>query len=84
MKTMFLAGAVALTLGMGSAFAQSSASVSGYVYPNFWGDQPAQTTAQSHAATPLSGDPIGTYATQTHTENNGTWLFPPNPLGGGG
>jgi hypothetical protein len=83
MRTMFLAGAVALTLGMGSAFAQSSPSATGYVYPNFWGNQPAQTTTQSHAATPLSGDPIGAYATQTHTERNGIWLFAPNPNNGG-
>jgi hypothetical protein len=83
MKTIFLAGAAALTLNMGSAFAQSGPSASGYVYPNFWGNQPAQTTTQSHAATPLSGDPIGTFTTQTHTERNGIWLFPPDTNNGG-
>jgi hypothetical protein len=83
MKTMFFAAAIALTLGMGSSFAQSSPSASGYVYPNFWGDQAAQTATQGHAATQLSRGSIGTFATQTHTDVNGIWLFPPNPNSGG-
>jgi hypothetical protein len=82
MKTMYLAAAAALTLGIGSAYAQGSPGASGYVYPDFWGKQTAQTAPQGHAAIPSSGDSISTYV--THTENNGTWLFPPNSLGGGG
>ena len=82
MKTMFLVAAAAFTLGIGSAYAQGSPSASGYVYPDFWGKQTAQTTPQGDAATQSSGAPISTYV--THTENNGTWLFPPNQLGGGG
>jgi hypothetical protein len=82
MKTMFLAAAAALTFGIGSAYAQASPSGSGYVYPDFWGNQTARTAPQDHAATQSSDDAISTFA--THTENNGTWLFPPNPLGGGG
>jgi len=82
MKTMFLVAAAAFTLGIGSAYAQGSPSDSGYVYPDFWGKQTAQTTPQGDAATQSSGDHISAYV--THTENNGTWLFPPNQLGGGG
>jgi hypothetical protein len=80
MRTMFLAAAVALTLGIGSAFAQESPSASGYVYPDFWGT--SQVAPRGHSVTQSNGNSVGTYA--THTENNGTWLFPPNPLGGGG
>jgi hypothetical protein len=83
MKTMFFAAAMALTLGMGSAFAQSSPSANGYVYPNFWGDQAAPTATQGHAATQSNGNLIGTFATQTQREPNGIWLFPPNPNNGG-
>lgn len=75
MKTMFLAAATVLILGVGSAFAQSSGA-SGYTYPNFWGNQAAQTAPQDHVATQSSGDSISTYATQS---SHGTWLFPPNP-----
>jgi hypothetical protein len=79
-KTMFLAAAAVISLGMGVAFAQSSPSASGYVYPNFWGNQAAQTAPQGHVAPQSSGDAISTYVTQT---SQGTWLFPPNPNNGG-
>jgi len=83
MKTTLLAAAAVLSLGIGSAFAQSTPSANGYVYPDFWGDQVAQTVPQQgHAVTQSNGDPINTYA--THTEQNGTWLFPPNPNSGNG
>jgi hypothetical protein len=83
MKTMFLAAAAALTLGMGSAFAQSSQSASGYVYPGFWGTPAAQSAPRSDSVSQSNGGSMGTYATQTHTEHNGTWLFPADPWGGG-
>ena len=83
MKTTLLAAAAVLSLGIGSAFAQSTPSASGYVYPDFWGTPAAQKVPQQgHAVTQSNGDLISTYATQT--ENNGTWLFPPNPYGGNG
>jgi len=83
MKTTLLAAAAVLSLGIGSAFAQSTPSTSGYVYPDFWGNQAAQTVPQQgHVVTQSNGDPISTYA--THSEQNGTWLFPPNPNGGNG
>ena len=50
MKTMFLVAAAAFTLGIGSAYAQGSPRASGYVYPDFWGKQTAQTTPQGDAA----------------------------------
>src|SRR5690348_13070498 len=46
MKTMFLVAAAAFTLGIGSAYAQGSPSASGYVYPDFWEKQTAQTAPQ--------------------------------------
>jgi hypothetical protein len=81
MKTVFLAVAAALALGVGSAYAQGNPSASGYVYPDFWGNQAAQTAPLGHAATQSSGDPISTFA--THTDHSGIWLFPPNPNNGG-
>ena len=81
MRMMFLAAAAALTIGAGSAYAQGSQSDSGYVVPGFWGVPAVQQAPQGHAvAQPGS---VGTYATQTHTEHNGTWLFPADPNGGG-
>ena len=83
MKITLLAAAAVLSLGIGSAFAQSTPSASGYVYPDFWGDQAAQTAPQQgHAVTQSNGDPISTYS--THAEQNGTWLFPPNSNSGNG
>jgi hypothetical protein len=83
MKTTLLAAAAVLTLGMGSAFAQSTPSASGYVYPDFWGDQTARTVPQQgHAVAQSNGDPISAYS--THAEQNGTWLFPPNSNSGNG
>jgi hypothetical protein len=79
-KTMFLAAAAVVSLGMNVAFAQSSPSASGYVYPNFWGNQAAQTAPQAHAGPQSSGESISTFVTQT---SQGTWLFPPNPNNGG-
>ena len=66
MKTMFLAAAAVLSLGVGSAFAQGTPSASGYVYPDYWATQTAQQSA-------LKGHSVA------HTDRNGTWLFPPDP-----
>jgi hypothetical protein len=83
MKTMFLAAAAVLSLGIGSAFAQGSPSASGYVYSGFWGTQTTQQSAPTgHPVAQPNGNAIGSYATRT--EHNGTWLFPPDPWGGGG
>ena len=78
MKTMFLAAAAVLSLGVGSAFAQTSPTEGGYVYPDYWATQTAQQSApKSHPVAQSDGDAIGTYV--THTQNDGTWLFPPDP-----
>jgi hypothetical protein len=83
MKTTLLAAAAALSLGIGSAFAQSTPSASGYVCPDFWGNQAAQTASQQgHAVTQSNGDPISTYP--THAKPNGIWLFPHNSNSGNG
>jgi hypothetical protein len=78
MKTMFKAAAAALVLSVGSAYAQGAG---GYADPGFWGEPAAQQAPQGHAVT-QSGS-VGTYATQAHTEHNGTWVFPADPFGGG-
>ena len=73
MKTMLLAAAAALSLGVGSAYAgESSAQSGGYVYPGY--QFPAQN-APSVPTTAPTGQTIHTYVTQS---GRGTWLFPPN------
>ena len=79
MKTMLLAASAALTLGIGSAYADST----GGTIPNTFFNQlpgvaekaPAQTVPASAAA---QGGPHA-YVTQS---GRGTWLFPPNDGGG--
>ena len=80
MKTTLLAAVAAVGLSIAPAFAADMGSNSGYMYPDYWGTETAQQApaakpvAQSDAAT------VGTYVTQS---SQGTWLFPPNPNGGG-
>ena len=73
MRTMIIAAAATLGLSVAPAFADNT---SGYVYPNFWGDNAQQqepaTQAPVHAS---NGASIGTYVTQS---GHGTWLFPPH------
>ena len=72
--------AAVATVGLGIAPALAAGpSNSGYEFPGFWGDAPAQQTATGHAANQADGSSVGTYVTQT---NHGTWLFPPNPYSG--
>lgn len=78
LPTLLLAAAATLGLGINSALAQDA---SGYVYPDFWGDQASQVAPQAHATVPSRGDAVGTYV--THSSNAGTWLFPPDPNNGG-
>lgn len=80
MKTMMLAAAAALSLGIGSAYAQGEGGPNGagYAYPDFWGQAQAQH-APSGAATGQDNGAIGTYMTRS---NHGTWLFPPSEGGG--
>jgi hypothetical protein len=86
MKTRFtsatlLAAVTVLGLGVAPAFAADANANSGYVYPDFWGDEAAQQQVPS-ATAPVhtDGAPIGAYVTNS---SHGTWLFPPNPNAGG-
>jgi hypothetical protein len=78
MKTMMIAAVVAAGLGIAPAFADNA---SGYLYPDFWGDNAAQqqVPAAQAPAHSSSGASVGAYFTQS---NHGTWLFPPHDGGG--
>jgi hypothetical protein len=80
-STLMLATVATLGIGISSAFAQGSAAESGYVYPDFWGTAATQPAPQGHIVAQPNGDSVGTYV--THSEHNGTWLFPPDPWDGG-
>lgn len=77
-SNVLLAAATALRLGIAPALAGAINS-SGYQFPDFWGDTPAQQTTTAHAPSQPGGASVGTYVTQT---SHGTWLFPPNPNSG--
>jgi hypothetical protein len=80
MRTKLLAAVAALGLGAAPAFAADLSSNSGYLYPNFWGNEAAQQPAPAaKTSAQSSGATIGVYATQS---SHGTWLFPPNPNSG--
>jgi hypothetical protein len=77
MKTMLLAAAAALSLGVGSAYAKDSGGQSGgYVYP----DYQFSTQSAPSVATAPSGQAIQTHVASS---NRGTWLFPPDQDGNG-
>jgi hypothetical protein len=80
MKTTLLAAVAAIGLGIAPAFAADMQSNSGYMYPDFWGTEAAQQAPAAKAPVQSNGATIGTYAAQS---SQGTWLFPPNPNGGG-
>ena len=93
MKTKtILATALALGLGSMSAMAATTTNApsgnSGYAFSDFWGQEPAQhetsapATKQAAPATNrTNGGTLGVYGTRSSSE--GTWLFPPDPTGGG-
>jgi hypothetical protein len=81
MKTMFLAAAAALSLGIGSAYADGEG---GQVANTFFTSLPgvvAQLPVQNApaVATAQNGQAVRTYVTQS---SHGTWLFPPHQGGG--
>jgi hypothetical protein len=78
-STTLLAAVAALGLGIAPALAAGPSNSSGYEFPDFWGDAPAQQTTVAHAPNQAAGASVGTYVTQT---SHGTWLFPPNPYSG--
>jgi len=85
MKTMLLATAAAMSLGIGSAYAADSATpAGGYVYPDyiFPGTVYGGVVQGGPSATPAqNGQATHIYA--THSRPQGVWLFPPNQAGGG-
>ena len=81
MKTTFLATVAAIGLSIAPAFAADMQSNSGYMYPNFWGDQTAQRAPTANAPAQSNGATIGIYTTRS---SHGTWLFPPHAAGGNG
>jgi hypothetical protein len=80
LSTAMLAAATVVGLGIAPALAASPEANSGYAVPNFWGSAAAQQAQSAPAQNHADGAAIGAYVTQT---SHGTWLFPPNPNGGG-
>ena len=80
MKTMMLAAAAVLTLGMGAAFAGEGGPVANTQFteiPGVIAQAPVQQAPS--IATAQSGQPIRVYGTQS---SHGTWLFAPRDGGG--
>ena len=80
MKTMMLAAAAVLTLGMGAAFASEGGPVANTQFteiPGVIAQSPVQNAPS--VATAQSGQPMQVYATQS---SHGTWLFAPQDGGG--
>ena len=71
MKTMLLAAAAALSLGIGSAYAnESGGQAGGYVYQ----DYQFPTQSAPPVATAPSGQAVHAYVANS---SHGTWLFAP-------
>ena len=82
MKTMLLAAATVLSLGVGSAFAADSQSqAGGYIYPDYVFPGSVNAGAQAPVQTQQSGQAIHTFVTRS--ANQGTWLFAPAQGGNG-
>jgi hypothetical protein len=84
MKTMLLAAAAVLAIGAGSAFAGDGDGQSATtLFTPLPGEQvvPALATSPAMAAIGPTGVVTQTYATTSHA--SGTWLFPPDQVGGG-
>jgi hypothetical protein len=79
MKTMFLAAAAALGLGIGSAYAgEVEGTIANTSIPGAVAQAPAPKAPDT--ATAQNGQVIQAYVTQS---GRGTWLFPPNENGNG-
>jgi hypothetical protein len=78
MKTMFLAAAAILSIGIGSAYAGEGGPIANTFFTELPGvvpQAPAQL-APSAVTSNQSGTPTHVYVSHSAT---GTWLFPPNP-----
>jgi hypothetical protein len=80
MRSILFSAVAVLGLGIAPAFAAADTGTSGYAYPGFWGRQQAQQVPNSAGANKADGPAIHAYATHT---DDGIWLFPPDPYGGG-
>jgi hypothetical protein len=78
MKTMFLAASAALSLGIGSAYADGG----GQAPTLFTIIQGQQQAARTHAIPAENTTVVRSYGTRSQTE--GTWLFPANQNEGSG
>ncbi len=82
MKTMLLAAAAALSLGIGSAYADSEggqvANTQFTSIPGFVAQAPVQNAPA--VATAQNGQAVQTYVTQS---SHGTWLISAQPAGDG-
>ena len=79
MKTMFLAAMVALSLGIGSAYAgEGEGTIANTSIPGVVAQAPARNAPTT--ATTQNGQVVQAYVTQS---GRGTWLFPPNENGNG-
>jgi hypothetical protein len=77
--TLLVAAAV-FSLGVGAALAQPNAGTSaapGYVFPDFWGQAPAQQNTATAAPQQLYTAGVGIYGTRH--DSGAIALFPPNP-----
>ena len=84
MKTMFLAAAAVLSLGVGSAYAgDGEGPAGGYVYPGYIIPGSVYTGAQTPSVAAVQNGQAQTHAYVTRSQSQGTWLFPPNQTGGG-
>jgi hypothetical protein len=88
MKTMLLAGAAALSLGIGSAYAaDGEGPAGGYAYPGYiapgsvYAGAPTTVPNSPSAATAQNSHAVHAYV--THSQSQGVWLFPPNEAAGG-
>jgi hypothetical protein len=88
MKTMLLAAAAALSLGIGSVYAaDGQGPAGGYVYPGYiapgsvYAGVPTPVQNTPRVATAQNGRATHIYG--THSQSDGIWLFPPNDAAGG-
>ncbi len=79
MKTMILATAAVLAMGVGSAFANEGGAVANTWFtelPGVVSQLPVQQVPSAVARSQNGSAPTATFATSSH--GSGTWLFPPN------
>ena len=82
MKTTLLAAAAALSLGVGSAYANDSqGQAGGYAHPDYVFPAAVSGGVQAPAQAERNGQAVHTFVTRS--ANQGTWLFAPAQGGNG-